>query len=148
MGRKSLPTEIRRMTGNSTGRPLNENEPTPTAGHPACPSHITGEAKAEWDRLCDELDAMGILTTADRSVIAMAAKSWGRWVKAEGKVDETDEIVAAQKTKTPMHNPWLGVANKAFDQHHKMLVELGLTPSARSKIKIDKSNQEADDLEF
>ncbi|HWE03160.1 MAG TPA: phage terminase small subunit P27 family [Tepidisphaeraceae bacterium] len=148
MGRKPLPTEVRRLQGNPQHRPLNENEPTPAKGYPACPTHISGEARNEWDRITDELDGMGLLTTADRTVIALYCQSWQRWIKAETKVMEMGEIVGAPKTKTPMQNPWLSIANKAHEQCHKMLVELGLTPSARSKIKIDKSDHAADDDDF
>jgi len=146
MGRKALPTEVKRLIGDN--RSINENEPTPTRGRPDCPAHITGEARQEWDRITDELDAMGLLTTADRTVIALYSQSWQRWVKAEQKVMEMGELVAAPKTKTPMANPWLSIANKAHEQCHKMLIELGMTPSARSKIKVDKSEPEIDDLDF
>lgn len=117
-------------------------------GFPICPSHITCEAKLEWDRITNELNDMGLLSKADRTVIALYCQAWQRWKKSELMICEMGEVIPAPKTKTPMRNPWLTVANKAHEQCHKMLVELGLTPSARSKIKIDKTEKAPDDTEF
>src|SRR4051794_29665476 len=115
---------------------------TPTLGHPEPPAHVTGEALNEWARICDELDAMGTLTTADRGIIAMYVTQWARWVTAEQqlaahavKQNAPGEIVAAPKTKVPMFNPWVSISNGAHDRMQKLLAELGLSPAARAKLK-------------
>src|SRR4051812_34237177 len=115
-GRKPIPTRVKQLMNNPGRRPLNTAEPTPARGRPACPAHIRGEARAEWERITDELDQMGLLTTADRTVIALYCKSWARWVETESKVDEMGLMVAAPKTKVPMHNPYLAMANNAHAQ--------------------------------
>jgi P27 family predicted phage terminase small subunit len=131
-------------------KPKPQKEVTPAAGHPACPPHIKGEARAEWDRICGELDLLGLLTTADRPALALYCKAWARWIEAEAKVAELGLLVSAPKTKTPMGNPYLSIANKAHEQMLKLLVEYGLTPSARSRMRIAKASLEQgdEDLDF
>jgi P27 family predicted phage terminase small subunit len=132
-GRKPQPTAIKMLNGNPGRRPLNENEPTPERGRPEAPEHLTGEARAEWDRVCDQLDGMGLLTTADRQVIALLCQSWAVYVEALKQVTEYGLIVKGPGG-APQQNNYLGIANTAFQQVKGCLVELGLTPSARSRV--------------
>lgn len=137
-----------RMTGR---KPKPQHEIIPSAGHPACPPHLKGEARAEWDRITDELDQMGLLTTADRPGLALYCSAWARWIEAEGKVAELGLMVAAPKTKTPMGNPYLSISNKAHEQMLKLLTEYGLTASSRTRIRINRpedSGEQMDDLDL
>ena len=138
---RPTPTAIKIATGNPGKRPINDSEPTPARGHPARPSHVKGEAKKEWDRITDELDQMGLLTTADRPALAMYCITWARWQEAEKEVARMGAIVAAPKTKVPMHNPYLAVANTAAAQCLKLLQEFGLTPAARTKVRVGRSEE-------
>lgn len=148
MGRKCVPTGIKKQRGNPGHRPLNAAEPMPTPGRPQCPAHIQGEAKAEWDRITGELEGMGLLTSADRGVIALYCQAWARWAHAEAEVMKIGEVIKAPYTGTAMANPWLSIANKAHEQCHKLMAEIGLTPSARSKIKVQKVEAPPGELEF
>lgn len=79
---------------------------------------------------------MGLLTTVDRPALAMYVTTWARWVDAERRVAELGLMVEAPKTKTPMHNPYLTIANNAQAQCFKLLQEFGLTPAARTKVHV------------
>ena len=110
---------------------INSSVPTPTRGRPACPANVTGEARAEWDRVTDELDAMGALYTADRAVLAMYCRAWSRYEEAEAAVDKYGLVTASAKTKVPQHNMYITISNAAADRVAKLATELGLTPRAR-----------------
>ncbi len=118
---------------------------TPTKGRPAPPKQLTGEALEEWNRVCDELDQMGVLTTSDRSVISLYVRAWERWMKAEDRLALQSEIVGSPKTNTPMQNPWLSISIKANEQAVRLLSEIGLTPRSRSIIA--KNTAAGDDAE-
>ena len=45
----------------------------------------------------------------------------------------------------PAQSPYLSMANKAFEQMTKMLVEFGMTPSARVRVKTSISPREPPD---
>jgi P27 family predicted phage terminase small subunit len=136
-GRKPIPTHLKILHGNPGKRPLNEAEPTPPADRPERPPHLAGEAAAEWDRVCELLDKMGLLSSADRAVIAAFCEAWGRWVEAEAMVRKIGAVIVT-KEKTLYQNPYLAVANKAIEQFTKLAAELGLTPSSRSRVKTTK----------
>lgn len=90
---------------------------------------------------------MRVVTVADRAALAAYCQAWGRWVEAEQQLAQHGTIVKSPNG-FPIQNPYLAVANKALQQMHKLLVEFGLTPSARSRVKPTESPQSAasDDL--
>jgi P27 family predicted phage terminase small subunit len=104
----------------------------PSRGTPVCPASITGEARAEWDRVCAELNELGTLTSSDRAILLLYVKAWERWTAAEAKITPDTLLVASPKTKVPMHNPFMAISNKAHEQCVKLAGELGLTPRARA----------------
>ena len=75
----------------------------------------------------------GVLTVIDRAALAAYCQAWGRWVEAEEKLRETPTLF-----KTPsghvQQSPWLGIANKQLELMGRYMVELGLTPAARSRV--------------
>lgn len=51
-------------------------------------------------------------------------------------------MVMKTKQGNIIQNPYLGIANRAWDQVKAIAPELGLTPSSRSRIKVTKPKQE------
>ena len=129
------PTALKRLQGNPGKRALNVSEPRPTATMPRCPTHLQGEARAEWRRVARGLHDAGLLTQIDRAALAVYCQAWGRWVKAEAQVARHGEVVKTAAGNV-MQNPYLSIANRAMKQMREMARELGMTPSARSQIKV------------
>ena len=75
----------------------------------------------------------GVLTSFDRAALAAYCQAWGRWVEAEERLRETPVLI-----KTPsgyiQQSPWLLIANKQLELMGRYMVELGLTPAARSRM--------------
>lgn len=69
-GRKPKPTHLKLVTGNPGKRALNENEPKPPPSLPSPPSHLDEEARLEWERLSEQLYALGCLSEIDRAALA------------------------------------------------------------------------------
>lgn len=138
MGRRGPapePTALKRLKGNPGKRALNDSEPRPAATMPRCPSHLQGEARAEWKRVAKTLHQSGLLTQVDRAALAIYCQAWARWVKAEAQVARHGEVVKSAAGNV-MQNPYLSIANRAMKQMREMARELGMTPSARSQIKV------------
>jgi P27 family predicted phage terminase small subunit len=135
-GRKPKPTHLKLLEGNPGKRPLNMREPKPPAALPTCPEHLSPTAKAEWKRIAHSLNAIGLLTLADRAAMAAYCQSWGRWVEAERKLQATPMLL-----KTPagyvQQSPWLTIANRERELMARFMAELGLTPSSRSRLSVD-----------
>jgi P27 family predicted phage terminase small subunit len=134
-GRKPTPTSLKLLHGNPGHRPIRGDEPKPPASQPTCPAHLSPTAKAEWKRLARSLNGIGLLTQADRAAFAAYCQAYGRWVEAERKLAETPVIL-----KTPagyvQASPWLAIANKQLELMAKFMAEIGLTPSARSRLSV------------
>ncbi len=134
-GQKPTPTAIRRARGNRGKRAWNHAEPIPPDAQPRCPGHLSPVAQKEWRRLANGLHKMGVLTTVDRAALAAYCQAYGHWVEAEEKLKDTPTLY-----KTPsgyvQQSPWLGIANKQLELMGRFMVELGMTPAARSRVAV------------
>jgi P27 family predicted phage terminase small subunit len=135
------------LDGNPGKRPLNEQEPVPPDGLPECPDWLCDEAKAEWQRIVPELDAMGLLSRVDRPALAAYCTGWSRWVEAELQVKKFGAIVKSPEKGFPMKSPYLSIADQAMEAMRKFMVEFGLTPSSRSRIRVPGGGAEADEFD-
>ena len=93
------------------------------------------------------LTDMGLLTLADRAAFTAYCVVYGRWVDAEKQVRKLGTIVKSPATGFPMKSPYLTVADQAMEAMRKLLVEFGLTPSSRSRIKLPAEGGPADEFE-
>jgi P27 family predicted phage terminase small subunit len=71
-------------------------------------------------------------------VLAAYCQAYGRWVEAERRLKETPPLL-----KTPagyvQQSPWLSIANKQIELMTRLMAEIGLTPSARSRLAVQVS---------
>ena len=131
-GRKPKPTSLKILQGNPGRRPLNSAEAKFPTLQSDCPKHLGPIAAEEWARIRDLFRE--IFTEADRAALSAYCVCYGRWVEAEDHVRATGMMVKSP-SGYPMQNPWLSIANKAFQQMNKMMSEFGMTPSSRSRVK-------------
>ena len=131
-GRKPKPTSLKILQGNPGRRPLNSAEPKFPTLQSDCPKHLGPIAAEEWARIRELFT--NIFTEADRAALSAYCVCYGRWVEAEDHVRATGMMVKSP-SGYPMQNPWLSIANKAFQQMNKMMSEFGMTPSSRSRVK-------------
>jgi len=145
-GRKRKPTALKLIEGEPNKRRINLNEPKPRPVAPSCPKHLAPAAKKEWKRISKDLERIGLLTTIDMAALAGYCQAWARWLDAEVLLKEVGPVL---KSNNGMYyqNPVLAVANKAMEQMLKFLTEFGMTPSSRTRIKVnpDRDN-DGDDL--
>ena len=138
-GRKPKPARLKLIDGNPGKRPIRGREPKPPTALPTCPAHLSATAKSEWKRLAGVLNEIGLLTRIDRTVLAAYCQAYGRWVEAERKLAETPPLL-----KTPAGyvqvSPWITISNKQVELMTRLMAELGLTPSARSRLAIQLPN--------
>jgi P27 family predicted phage terminase small subunit len=134
-GRKPRPTHLKILEGNPGKRPLGE-EPQPSPDIPECPAHLDDEARAEWDRITPELRNCRLLTIVDRAALAAYCQAWSRWVKAEGIVRTSGEVLKSKTTGAVYQNPYLAIANRAMKQMKEFLTEFGLTPPSRVRLGV------------
>lgn len=66
---------------------------------------------------------------------------------AEEQVKKFGAIVKSPEKGFPMKSPYLCIADQAMEMMRKFMVEFGLTPSSRSRIRVPEEMQAKDEFE-
>lgn len=136
-GRPPIPTRLKILRGNPGKRALNKSEPAPAPRRSlAPPAWMTGEAVVEWRRLAPVLARLGLLTEIDGDALAQYCQLWARWREAETELAKHGMVIKGSKG-APVLSPFVAIAHRSIAQLRAMLVEFGMTPAARSRIKTD-----------
>jgi len=141
-GRKSTPSrilELRGGTSHSHKKPRDQ-EPQPPESMPDIPDHLDKEARKEWKRCGDILQSVGLMTELDMAVFAGYCDSFSQWGKATKEVQKMG-MVYKKTDGTPGLNPYLRVAREAYQRMMQAAVLLGLSPSSRASLKVEKPKQ-------
>jgi P27 family predicted phage terminase small subunit len=108
---------------------------------PAPPGELNPDARKEWFRVARRLHDEGMLTDLDRGMLAAYCQAYGRWAQAEralaemGKLDPvTGGLMIRTKSGNAIQTPIVGTANKAMSDMARFAAELGMTPSARTRV--------------
>jgi len=153
-GRRPKPTALRKLGGNAGKRKLNDAEPEPVLGVPEMPPGLGKVAAAEWKSIVPELMQLGVLSKIDGKALAAYCHCYARWFQAERDVEKYGVIIEepillmgeATDYVRLKKNPACNVSESAMKGMKSFLVEFGMTPAARSRIRIDKA-KEADPFE-
>lgn len=144
-GRKPKPTAIKELEGNPGKRALNKKEPKPQKKIPSCPKHLTDVARKEWRRITKELFALGVITQIDQAALAICCTAYADYVKACETLELEGEVIISEKGGA-YQNPWMAIKKRSMDQVMKFYAEFGMTPSGRSRVKVETPDEE-DELE-
>ena len=120
-------------------------------GRMAEPDWLKGEARWAFRQLVKLLgdDGMRILSKSDRHALILPCDDYREWRGARRHVEEHGQVYEAvnKRAETTLHaNPSVGIAAEAWRQVRQMLLEFGLTPAARAKVKGEETG-EADPLD-
>jgi P27 family predicted phage terminase small subunit len=137
-GRRPTPTHLKVVRGNPGKRPINAAEPKPLKTLPRPPEHLSDGAREAWGKFATLLHKMGVLTEADVFALEAMCECYADMLAARADVAEngrtyetTNEAGAVMKRP----NPSVSQAADADRRFKSYLVDFGLTPAARSKVK-------------
>ncbi len=133
MGRKPLPSNVKRFKGTNRADRDNKNEAKPPPKIPEPPDHLSKLALIEWGRVSNLLLKLGLMSDLDMSCLAAYCQAYSRWAEAE-ELLKTEKLVIETKSGNIIQNPLVGIANKSMERMIKCLVEFGMSPSSRSKV--------------
>lgn len=140
-GRKPKPTEQKKLEGNPGKREINNKEPKPEVSVPECPPHLEGEARKEYLRITAELVKLKIISKVDRAALVAYCQAWGDYVRATREVKKEGEVLYSDKGNAYL-NPWKNIQTSAMDRMLRFSAEFGMTPSSRSRIKVETPTEE------
>ena len=149
-GRPPKPTALKLLEGNPGKRALNDREPKVAPGRPKRPTWLAVKARRHWHQAVQALEGMGVLTVADGPAVALLANALAEYIEAAREVEErglTFMDVRLDKEGTVISsvirpNPATAVRADAWRRVNLMLQQFGLTASSRSKVKVEKPEEE------
>ncbi len=141
---RPTPARLKVLRGNPGKRPQ-KAAPRGVAGTPKVPAHLPKEARAEWRRVVAELAASGLLTKADRAMLAAYCVVYARWAEAEKELAARGPVYKTAEGNLTQ-NPWLWVCNKALDQLRTYAGLFGLSPASRARLEAPPPDKEGDSL--
>jgi len=144
------PTELRKLEGNPSRRPMPKNEPQYPAGLPVKPKRMSPGAARIWEKLIDEMAGAYILRSVDQRALwhlcedeALIEEAYaGIWkmirtlkkkAKAENKVLPGGAVMAllSMTSGRMAMSSVRDLSVRAVIQRR----EFGLTPSSRSRVE-------------
>ncbi len=147
-GPPPTPTNVLAMRGSWRAN-RNPNEPRPQRGRPRCPKWLDAYAKAAWKQLIPKLDAMGVLTTADKNALVRYCRLWSRWRQAEEFLQKRGDSYLAKDSQGNLKGirayPQVRMANQLAEQLLRLENHFGLTPAARARLEAPQQPESATD---
>ena len=133
-GRAPKPIALHRAQGTYR-KDRHGGTPEPRAAVPTSPTWLDAEAQEVWVYFSGRLAEVNVLTELDQQALAIYCNAAARLARAEKAIATTGEVI-----KTPAGfaapNPWIGIAQKSQETMLRYGQELGLSPAARTRLKV------------
>jgi P27 family predicted phage terminase small subunit len=79
-----------------------------------CPEELGPAARAEWDRVMVELNAIGDINALDRAALAAYCVAYALYIEAVAGI-QTFGVMIKSPNGYPQQSPYVSVANKQFE---------------------------------
>ena len=127
------PTVVRFARGNLRGKPAPIDEPQPTADL-KMPEGMSKAAQECWKFLAEPLREARMAAEPDSLALSMFCEAYATYKKATKKISKPNGLVI-HRDGLPQVSPHFKVANEAMMMMYRFMVEFGMTPSARTRLK-------------
>lgn len=134
-GPRPTPTNLRVLHGDRADR-INFDEPKAPEGLPECPPEIADDVRAVWDYTLAQLAIMGTATPADRDALLVYCEAVVTHRKASALLAKSGILIRSAKGGHLIRNPVVQIQRDAAATLRGFAQEFGLTPSARSEIRM------------
>lgn len=145
-GRNAKPTALKKLQGNPGKRPLNTVEPIAPDGEPELPRGMSKAANREWAFIVPQLRLLGVLSIIDGKALAQYCDAHAHVEMARKEIKKHGLLIEEAVTSKEgfyvgtkyKENPAVNIYAKFSKIMNTYLQQFGLTPSSRSKLKIEK----------
>ena len=129
MGRNQTPNSVLLKRGSAKSR---ANEPEPKDGAVVPTRLLSPLAMKSWDRICSELEHIGVLKPIYADLITIAADALADIEIASNDLTERGQISITERGETK--NPSFTIKTTAQGVAFKYLSALGMSPTSIGKI--------------
>jgi P27 family predicted phage terminase small subunit len=153
---------MKNLRGNPGKRKPNDAEPLPESGEPDMPEGLSKAAQKEWNVIVPQLMALKVLSKIDGKALGGYCAAYARWLQAERDVEKygltieervIDLATGCQRVLDDRYivklkkNPAISTSNEAMKMMKSFLIEFGMTPAARTRLRVEKPNETEDPLQ-
>lgn len=138
-GRKPLPNQIKKVTGS---KHYNPDEPAlPRLVNARVPSkRLDDSGKRFWKDLAPVLIDRGVITIGDLAAFEMLCNHYSVAVEA-ARIIHQEGLTSLDEHGAIRKHPLLQVLRDSSNLFRSYAVEFGLTPSSRSRLKVNDGNE-------
>src|SRR5438046_1638314 len=129
-------------------------QPEPPKDAPRPPCRLSGEVRMEWNRMIERLELSGTLSRVDGASLYAYCCLWADTEKLQQAVDALPEpffdkvsVVAGVEHREPKVHPGFAQLRGHRQALRGYLVEFGLTPASRNRVKLPMAREQGDDLD-
>lgn len=132
-GRKPLPDHLKVVKGTDQPCRMNSNPPDASKEAPETPVNLTDAESEKFEQLCAIVAGMGILSASDVHMLMLTAVRLAEIDRCQAVIQDEGETYVTPSGQYKPH-PLVAQKNQAMRHAHVLLVEFGLSPSARSRV--------------
>ena len=106
------------------------------------PNDIEKDAVEYMQNVLQNLEDNGVLENVDSAALTMLARNYSMFIKASKQLEKDGLTVISDRGNLSPH-PAIKIAKDAQTQAMKVMAEFGLTAKARTKLKLDKTDEDS-----
>lgn len=133
-GPRPHPTALRVIAGKK----INDDEPQPETGEPTCPASTNPELYEVWEYTLDQLRQMRVVTMADRDALYAYCQAVIAHRRASDDINLNGATILGAMGGL-VRNPSTTIQKEQAALIRQYAQEFGLTPSARSGMKVSQT---------
>lgn len=141
MARQRTPMQLKVLQGSRirTDRDVHfDEQPKPALEMPPCPDWLDAKARKLWHKIGPELVNLGLLSAIDGDIFAGYAETAAKYGEVCEKLDSIEKMMATTPNGFEVQSVLFQLRNTLQKQMVALGREFGMTPAARSSIKVDK----------
>lgn len=168
---KPRPPALKLIEGRGSGRDSGGRKVAETPKFrrlpPDPPEWLPAEARAEWDRVVEELARVELLKPVDRAALTAYCLAWQRLVDAQKLIDEHQDVevepikdadgqvvdivrvngrgLLGKNSQGVVRAPWISIMEAASKDLRAWAAEFGFTPSAENRLSVQEVDYGEDD---
>jgi len=136
-GRKAAPPGLRLLNGrsegkDSAGRDIPETPKFDRVSKLEKPADLSPDAAWLWDRVVEQMGAMGLLKPIDAPSLEVMCETFARWRDAVRK--RKDAGMLGRNSQGIVTAPWVGIEERASKEFRSWCAEYGITPAAEKNL--------------